>query len=376
MSSSSSSAVIDVVVDLTAPGQQGSDCSRKREHHYLAPQTLHRLCIHASDVATIAGYNSFANPCDLFDKYIYQDCEYLRDIDAQELGLQLVTKEEEVERVLGGLSSGNEIKEILQLKAGNKRAKVAGEIAAAIQATIDESSRKHEVSSAQDLVVLNSIVSATYKDFGTANERNVIDLYEERMGATVQRLDKLLTIAVYADECVSCVDAPPVTRPDEPLFLIVGRLDGVSTQGEEQVVLEVKNRIRTVFHTPPLRDLIQLVVYLKMVGGQVGHLVQCVYDPDSSAAPAVDGFDIYALDLRKERFHTEEFDRSIVPRLREFSSAVLGIRADDGARSEWLRQDERYRLAVVMSSCDFLEDAVQCCEERLTKLERKAAGSP
>ena len=368
-----------MVIDLTVaePLDSGSGAGSKRKHDAfvtavsdVAPTDL---CIYASDVAAIAGYNEHVDVGELFDKYLYQGCEYLRYLDAAELGLQVLTREEQLQSVLAGMSNKEEIHEILKVKAGNRKAKVAGDIAAAVQEKIDDSSRKNEVK-VQDLIVLSSLVSNTYKEFGTENERAVIDLYEAKTGHSVQRLDRLLRISVYSDECVvsgasTCREGQTEARPraGEPLFQIVGRVDGVSRQGGEQVVLEVKNRIRCVPSSPPLKDLIQLVVYLKMLGAQLGHLVQCVLGADC------DTLGVYALDLRREPFHLEEFDRSVLPRLRTFSEAVLRTRANEGLRREWLEQDERWRLAAVLSSCAFLEEAVRRCSERLTALEQKVA---
>ena len=64
--------------------------------------------------------------------------------------------------------------------------------------------------------------------------------------------------------------------------MIVGFVDG-TTQDEatgQKLVVEMKNRMRRVHEPPPLRDMIQLCLYLRMLGCAEGDLVQCVRTND------------------------------------------------------------------------------------------------
>ena len=51
----------------------------------------------ASDVAAIAGHNRWKDQIELVEKYLYQDLETLRYVDAKNLDLELVHPEDEME---------------------------------------------------------------------------------------------------------------------------------------------------------------------------------------------------------------------------------------------------------------------------------------
>jgi hypothetical protein len=59
--------------------------------------------ISASDVAAIANFNPWKSPADLIDKYLYQDCDELFQLDSKNLNLVVLTEEEEVDHILSKL---------------------------------------------------------------------------------------------------------------------------------------------------------------------------------------------------------------------------------------------------------------------------------
>ena len=60
-------------------------------------QILRLLC---SDVAAIAGYNGYKNKIDLFHKYLYQDLKNLLVLDAKNVGVEIIEKEQEIENII------------------------------------------------------------------------------------------------------------------------------------------------------------------------------------------------------------------------------------------------------------------------------------
>jgi hypothetical protein len=54
------------------------------------------LRLSSSDIAAIAGYHPFRNKFQLFEKYIYQDLESLLNLDAENLGISIVSKDQEI----------------------------------------------------------------------------------------------------------------------------------------------------------------------------------------------------------------------------------------------------------------------------------------
>lgn len=58
------------------------------------------LRLSSSDIAAIAGYHPFRNKLQLFEKYVYQDLDSLLKIDAENLGISIVSKEQEIADII------------------------------------------------------------------------------------------------------------------------------------------------------------------------------------------------------------------------------------------------------------------------------------
>lgn len=58
------------------------------------------LRLSSSDVAAISGYHPFRNKFQLFEKYVYQDLESLLKLDAENLGISIVSKEQEIADII------------------------------------------------------------------------------------------------------------------------------------------------------------------------------------------------------------------------------------------------------------------------------------
>lgn len=58
------------------------------------------LRLSSSDIAAIAGYHPFRNKLQLFEKYVYQDLDSLLKIDAENLGITIVSKEQEIADII------------------------------------------------------------------------------------------------------------------------------------------------------------------------------------------------------------------------------------------------------------------------------------
>lgn len=54
----------------------------------------------SSDIAAIAGYHQYKDKCELLEKYVYQDLQSLMYLDASNIGVELVDKEQEVADVM------------------------------------------------------------------------------------------------------------------------------------------------------------------------------------------------------------------------------------------------------------------------------------
>ena len=64
----------------------------------------------ASDLAAITGFHPYANPLELFDKYLYQNIELLREVDMKVLGVDFITADQEIALILEKLDRFIELK--------------------------------------------------------------------------------------------------------------------------------------------------------------------------------------------------------------------------------------------------------------------------
>lgn len=63
----------------------------------------------ASDVAAIAGFHPFVNECELFHKYLYQDLGNLLLVDSENLGMDVIEKNEEIDNIINLLPSADAV---------------------------------------------------------------------------------------------------------------------------------------------------------------------------------------------------------------------------------------------------------------------------
>ena len=63
--------------------------------------------LYASDIAAIAGFHPFVNVCELFHKYLYQDLGDLLEVDAQNLGVDVLEKKEEIDNIISSLPTAD-----------------------------------------------------------------------------------------------------------------------------------------------------------------------------------------------------------------------------------------------------------------------------
>jgi hypothetical protein len=66
---------------------------------------------------------------------------------------------------------------------------------------------------------------------------------------------------------VGCRDSESVREEDCRLFTICGRVDGLCDTEDGVRIVEVKNRKHRFFDRPPMYDLVQMLVYWRLLEG-------------------------------------------------------------------------------------------------------------
>lgn len=113
--------------------------------------------------------------------------------------------------------------------------------------------------------IKKSVVNATNTNFGTKNESNVITIYRQQTGKVVNTPSKFVKKMIYKyvnNETQETCN-----------WYLGGKIDGIT---EDDIVIEVKNRMYKLFYTMRNYEKPQIQSYLKILDKNKGHLVECL----------------------------------------------------------------------------------------------------
>lgn len=78
------------------------------------------LRLQSSDIAAIAGFHPYKDKLELLEKYLYQDLQSLYHLDAKNIGVELIDKEQQIASIISGLAP----LDIIKLDSLRKTAKL------------------------------------------------------------------------------------------------------------------------------------------------------------------------------------------------------------------------------------------------------------
>jgi len=178
-------------------------------------QVHENIRFYCSDIAAITGYHPWANIVDVFEKYLYQDLELLRDIDAKALGVEFVSVEEEVKKIVSKLS--REKQQLIQTIETQTETELtnhhkAKSLLRNMQAILKEDEKTIlEHISKQELELLEDKFSGKIrKQYGRTCEEQSLNRYEEITGYEVVERNA----SVYILE-VPCLTIPAVEEESQ-----------------------------------------------------------------------------------------------------------------------------------------------------------------
>lgn len=62
------------------------------------------LRLQSSDIAAIAGFHPYKNRLELLEKYLYQDLQSLYHLDAKNIGVDLIDKDQQIADIVSNLA--------------------------------------------------------------------------------------------------------------------------------------------------------------------------------------------------------------------------------------------------------------------------------
>lgn len=217
------------------------------------------ICIYASDLAVVIGVNKYQKLSDtivkLWQKSFPIDYENTITNIKKSHQVDLTPKETDIQYIKRiqdecNLNIQEKVNECLNTKDTSKLLNNRNQILKEIDQnnTLDPEIKKD---------FKKSLESVTNKAFGTINEKSVIDYYMEQSGKKVICDSKFIRkdLCVYKDIKWS----------------LGGKIDGIT---EDNIVVEVKNRIYKLFHVMRDYEKPQIQTYMYILGLPKGHLVE------------------------------------------------------------------------------------------------------
>ena len=296
-------------------------------------KTSQLLRISCSDIAAVTGFNPWSKIDELFEKYLYQDLDELMMADAECLDTEFLTTEQEIQKILQKIDTKDK-EQFDAINAVTKDSTIlnnnvkAEDMIKQIQQLMKDSGIVSKISTSELKFMENEFKGRVRKNYGVHCENPSLDKYEQVMGFPVtDRNMETLKMKVMPEishenlvtsqsKSSSQTEQEPVDAfamlingskrlskelalaaqnggvkkrrvSDKPSFVLIGRVDGISRQldmshedasqwKENQVVVEMKSRVRGISSPPPLYEQIQLVAYMIMLGCSCGDLVQSV----------------------------------------------------------------------------------------------------
>lgn len=374
----------------------------------LTPETdVHQLRISAGRAASAAGLHPYTDVGEMFLEFVYQDLPELLLRDAAVAGVEVLSAQDERERLLAKCGAREAFAEALRRGAASQGvealksaradvARIASEVQAAGRVTAEEAA---EIQRALELEI--------NLDFGERHEDSAVAAYSKRIGLPVYGDQHRVKVAMPWPS--GCGNAPtaadlamtgvlPAHRigsrreeldrgfggggmfgdPREAFFYLTGFTDGIvdipvaqttpqptlsggappcaaDAAPVETVVVEVKHRMGRIPEPPNLYDVVQLGCYCRVLGCSRGHLVQCLRE---GAAVGRDGcvgeLRVSELDFREGSVDRKGWDESVLPGMYAIVQAVYAARADEALRLRLLRASTEERGGIVRGLCPHL----------------------
>eukprot|EP00802_Teleaulax_amphioxeia_P004720 Tamp_04724.p1 GENE.Tamp_04724~~Tamp_04724.p1 ORF type:complete len:261 (-),score=81.88 Tamp_04724:2406-3089(-) len=182
---------------------------------------------------------------------------------------------------------------------------------------------------AESVLIQQHVQREIYTGHGTRSEAPAIQVYASRYQREVREDARFLIKPLSALACKRQV-------------LIGGKVDGIATCEGEEILVEVKNRMKRLFAEAPIYERVQTQVLLEILGLERGELVQCL------RGTSADDLQMQVLPFQKDKvMWTEQLEPKILDFCLLFDSfldngdmmrSLLACKADDMAK-EKLVQD-------------------------------------
>jgi hypothetical protein len=223
--------------------------------------------ISASELAILTGHNTYRDKKELYVKYWkkYWKSDYEQTVAYLKTKGKKAklpeTSSETVQRIARENNvSKSEVSKIFQAskeKDTNKMNNAKDNVLKKVLDQIPENQRSEFTKSAN---------SVAYTGFGTRNETNAVQVYENLTGIKVK------TLTDYFHDDIFIIEDTP-NKPD--IWSIGGKVDGMFLKDGIESILEIKNRMKGLFNSLRDYEKVQCYAYMFMLNLKCVHLAEC-----------------------------------------------------------------------------------------------------
>jgi hypothetical protein len=217
---------------------------------------MKQVCLFVSELAIITRHNKYENVSSiiykLWDKNFNDDFQYIQKLMVDKninLSNDLETKDQCIERLSKNYNL--DLKEHLNTCLESKDI-------SKLNTTQEKLLQKCSDMNNEDMKkIKSSLISKTNTNFGTKYEGNSIDIYSQKTGNKVIRVEKFFFKKIGTSNDIN--------------WYIGGKVDGIT---EDKILIEVKNRTKKLFYNLRDYEKVQVLSYLKLLDLDMAHLVE------------------------------------------------------------------------------------------------------
>jgi len=210
------------------------------------------LIINISQIAIITGHNQYKTKRDFliefWQKYDKKDYEKF----SKSLGFIKESDKEIIEKIASknNIDIAQELKSCSKTTNLNDFASIKKNILSKVD-NLNESEKKE---------IIKSIDNVTNTKFGIKNENDVTKLYETMTNTKIIKDNRYHKKSIYSNDFLN--------------IMIGGKIDGINNT--TSCIIEVKNRVKTLFHILRDYEKVQIMCYMHLFESLKGHLVEAL----------------------------------------------------------------------------------------------------
>ncbi|ETV94839.1 hypothetical protein H310_11505 [Aphanomyces invadans] len=351
-----------------------------------------KLRIPASKVAALIGLHEYGNPVEDFLEMLYQGLDDLLHLDASVLHMEVTTKDAELDALIRKSGADAALNTVLKWTADTRttaNVNDAMSLSHKVQNHVDKARKKHKLTKEEGQKLQEALASKLRQSVGKRNESLAIQLYENQHGVEIHSTNDKLYFLYFPHpgqvKALTCPSPCPcdkakalenfIERADKTSlhprtgqhFSVCGMVDGVAdvlriddaddSWTTERIVVEVKNRMGRFRDPVPLHDVIQMAVYMKMLGVRQGDMVQCIHQAETRihvTRVSLDAYPLTSTAVLDCTCSTDLWVSLVVPRLYTYADVIYAFRLDSSRRRAFLQASPTDQMRLLRADLPFL----------------------